>query len=83
MQHAAIDAEGAQLVREQAAISIENFKAAEMWIQLKVPACSDGNNFGVSIVMEAKKMVADEKKALAVRAHRASPGPLRRAWRDI
>ena len=51
--------------------------------ELALPPVEDGNNFGVSIVMEAKKMVADEKKALAVRAHRASPDPLRRAWRDI
>ena len=49
-----------QLVREQAAISIENFKAAEMWIQLKAPACSDGNNFGV----EVQQHVLEQMKAM-------------------
>lgn len=62
---------------------ISAFGTIEAWLQLALPPVEDGNNFGVSIVMEAKKMVADEKKALAVRAHRASPDPLRRAWRDI
>merc|ERR1712070_492548 len=32
------------LVREQAAISVDDFKSAEMWIALKAPAVSDGNN---------------------------------------
>jgi len=37
------------LVREQAAISVDDFKSAEMWIALKAPAVSDGNNFGVDV----------------------------------
>jgi len=37
------------LVREQAAAAIEDFKAAEMWLFIKTPEVSDGNNFGVEV----------------------------------
>jgi len=37
------------LVREQAAHTIEDLKSLEMWLLLKVPEVSDGNNFGVDV----------------------------------
>jgi len=39
----------AVLVREQAAMAVDDFKKAEMWITLKAPPVSDGNNFGVDV----------------------------------
>lgn len=48
------------LVREQAAISVDDFKSAEMWIALKAPAVSDGNNFGVDV----QNYVAGELKTM-------------------
>lgn len=46
---------------------ISAFGTIEAWLQLAIPSIEDGNNFGVSIVMEGKKMVQEEKKALSVR----------------
>lgn len=37
------------LVREEAAIAVASFRAAEMWLRLKTPSVSDGNNFGVDV----------------------------------
>ena len=37
------------LVREQAALTIEDLKGLEMWLMIKVPEVSDGNNFGVDV----------------------------------
>merc|ERR1719152_913719 len=42
-------AELSSLVREEAAVAAAQFRAAEMWIRLKAPAVSDGNNFGVDV----------------------------------
>ena len=36
-------------VREEAAIAVGIFRAAEMWLRLKTPVVSDGNNFGVDV----------------------------------
>jgi hypothetical protein len=36
-------------VREEAAIAVGLFRAAEMWLRLKTPVVSDGNNFGVDV----------------------------------
>ena len=37
------------LLREQAALAIEDIKAAELYISLKTPEIADGNNFGVEV----------------------------------
>jgi hypothetical protein len=37
------------LVREESAAAVTIFRAVEMWIRLKAPAISDGNNFGVDV----------------------------------
>ena len=50
------------LVREEAARSVDELKQAEMWIYLKAPAVSDGNNFGVDV----QNFVAGEIKAMRV-----------------
>jgi len=42
-------AELSVLTREQAAMAVDDFKKAEMWITLKAPPISDGNNFGVDV----------------------------------
>lgn len=39
----------AEQVREEAAIATAAFRAAEMWLKLKSPSVSDGNNFGVDV----------------------------------
>merc|ERR1719502_2648461 len=36
-------------VREEAAVAAAAFRSAEMWIRIKAPAVSDGNNFGVDV----------------------------------
>merc|ERR1719198_2196312 len=48
------------LVREQAALTIEDLKASEMWLILKTPEVSDGNNFGVDV----QQYVIGELKAV-------------------
>ena len=42
-------AELSSLVREEAAVAAMQFRACEMWLRLKQPAISDGNNFGVDV----------------------------------
>jgi len=42
-------AELSSLLREEAAVAASQFRACEMWIRLKAPAVSDGNNFGVDV----------------------------------
>merc|ERR1719267_362914 len=42
-------AELSSLVREEAAVAAAQFRACEMWLRLKQPAVSDGNNFGVDV----------------------------------
>jgi len=37
------------LVREEAAVAMAVFRSAEMWLRIKTPAVSDGNNFGVEV----------------------------------
>merc|ERR1719230_2547428 len=37
------------LVREEAAAAQQTLRQAEMWIRLKIPSVSDGNNFGVDV----------------------------------
>lgn len=39
----------AEQVREEAAIAVAAFRAAEMWLRIKAPSVSDGNNFGVDV----------------------------------
>jgi len=50
------------LVREEAAIGSTMFRNAEMWLRIKSPAISDGNNFGVDVqnyvLSELEKMRA-------------------------
>lgn len=38
-----------KLVRDEAAVAVGLFRAAEMWLRVKAPAVSDGNNFGVDV----------------------------------
>ena len=47
-------------VREEAAAAVDHLKQAELWLILKAPAVSDGNNFGV----EVQAFVLGELKAL-------------------
>merc|ERR1719231_700023 len=47
-------------VREEAAVAVAAFRAAEMWIRIKAPAVSDGNNFGVDV----QNYVIEELKAM-------------------
>eukprot|EP01083_Nonionella_stella_P135919 413450_1 len=51
------------LERTQAEIAnaITTFSTLELWLRLILPSIEDGNNFGVGIVMEAAKMLADNK----------------------
>lgn len=37
------------ILREEAAIAAVSFRQAEMWLKLKTPSVSDGNNFGVEV----------------------------------
>ena len=37
------------MVRQHAAAAVEEFRNAEMWLMMKVPSVSDGNNFGVDV----------------------------------
>merc|ERR1719488_401165 len=37
------------ILREEAAVAAAQFRACEMWLRLKAPAVSDGNNFGVDV----------------------------------
>jgi len=39
----------AKLVREESAVAAGAFRKAEMWLRMKEPAVSDGNNFGVDV----------------------------------
>jgi len=48
------------LVREEAAVAVALFRQAEMWLYLKAPAVSDGNNFGVDV----QNYVLGELKAM-------------------
>merc|ERR1719424_1393271 len=36
-------------VRQHAAAAVVEFTNAEMWLQMKAPSVSDGNNFGVDV----------------------------------
>ena len=36
-------------VREEAAVAVGIFRSAEMWLRIKTPSVSDGNNFGVDV----------------------------------
>ena len=53
-------AELASVVREAAAQAVDDFKKVELWIALKAPPISDGNNFGADVqnfvAAELKKM---------------------------
>ena len=42
-------AELSNLCREEAAVAAAQFRQCEMWLRLKAPAVSDGNNFGVDV----------------------------------
>jgi len=48
------------LLREEAALAASTLRSAEMWIHLKSPAVSDGNNFGVDV----QNYILGEVKAL-------------------
>lgn len=45
--------------------AINTFGILQTWLTTSIPSVEDGNNFGVGIVMEAIKVVAEHKKALA------------------
>jgi len=53
-------AELSALVVDQAALTIEDLKCLEMWLLLKTPEVSDGNNFGVDV----QQYVLGELKAV-------------------
>lgn len=49
---AALNAEVMRLcsiVRQHAAAAVDEFRNAEMWLAMKAPSISDGNNFGVDV----------------------------------
>ena len=50
--------------RSEAATCILNLSKYERFIVLSVPKVEDGNNFGVSIQLEVKKFVGEQKKAV-------------------
>jgi len=52
-------------VREQAALAIDHFKQAELWLVLKSPAVSDGNNFGVDVQQYVAGELKEMRKAFA------------------
>lgn len=54
-----------RLVREQAAVATEHFKQAELWLVLKSPAVSDGNNFGVDVQQYVAGELKELRKAFA------------------
>ena len=54
----------AVIAREQAAMAVDDFKKAEMWITLKAPPISDGNNFGVTVQMTVAKFLKDTREEL-------------------
>jgi len=58
------------MVLEQAALTIEDIKALEMWLLMKTPEISDGNNFGVDVQQyvlgELAKIKAEVITMLAV-----------------
>jgi len=57
----------AAVERTQAEIfaAVTTLGTVQTWLQTSLPPIEDGNNFGVSIVMEGIKVVTDTKKALA------------------
>ena len=81
-------AELCSLAREEAAVAGAQFRAIEMWLRLKAPAVSDGNNFGVDVqnyvigelksmrgAMQAGPAAAPPRRpasSKSARAHRAS-----------
>lgn len=58
----------ATLERVQAELffAISAFSTIQSWLQTCIPSVEDGNNFGVGIVLEAIKIVAELKKELTV-----------------
>ena len=52
-------------MREQAALAIDHFKQAELWLVLKSPAVSDGNNFGVDVQQYVAGELKEMRKAFA------------------
>jgi len=46
------------LVRDQAAQTIEDLKAIDMWLACKMPEVSDGNNFGVDVQVHVTEQLA-------------------------
>ena len=62
-------AELSSLVREEAAVAAAQFRAIEMWLRLKQPAISDGNNFGVEIqtyVLEQLQKMRTDIEAMII-----------------
>ena len=59
----------AALERVQAELffAISAFGTIQSWLQTCIPSVEDGNNFGVGIVLEAIKIVAELKKEMTVR----------------
>mmetsp|Transcript_10636 Transcript_10636/g.14721 ORF Transcript_10636/g.14721 Transcript_10636/m.14721 type:complete len:244 (+) Transcript_10636:114-845(+) len=47
--------------RQEAATAILNMSKFERFIILNIPAAEDGNNFGVSVQLEARKMVTERR----------------------
>ena len=69
------------VVREQAAAAVVDFRAAEMWIAMKGPAVSDGNNFGVDVQNYVAETMKTMRQAMQVEVqclfapfHASSPG---------
>jgi hypothetical protein len=60
------------LERTQAELAgaIADFSTIELWLHLSLPSIEDGNNFGVSIVMEGAKMISEKKKELSVSSNK-------------
>jgi len=50
-------------VREELSTLIESLLAIEVWISMKIPAISDGNNFGVEVQEHMVKFIQGKKEA--------------------
>jgi len=54
-------------LREEAAVAVHSFRQAEMWLRMKSPVISDGNNFGVDVqnwVLEEIKKMREAMEAM-------------------
>jgi hypothetical protein len=51
-------------IQAELAFAVAAFGKIQAWLQLCIPSVEDGNNFGVGIVLEAIKLVAEQKKEM-------------------